>query len=83
MANVFHLNISSQEKTIYDANVVSLIVPAESGYMGVLANHAPLIASLVPGKVTIKEESGDLNTIDLSSEGFLEVLKNNVTVLLT
>ena len=47
MTHLFRLNIYSQEKTLYDGEIFSLIAPGESGYLGVLANHAPLIANLV------------------------------------
>ncbi|HNV23928.1 MAG TPA: hypothetical protein PLH56_04400 [Candidatus Omnitrophota bacterium] len=82
MTHLFRLNIYSQEKTLYDGEIFSLIAPGESGYLGVLANHAPLIANLVPGKITIKDNQGKENTIQLQSPGFLEVSKNMAKVLL-
>lgn len=33
-------------------------VPAESGEMGVLANHVPSIEQLKPGLIEVVEESG-------------------------
>jgi F-type H+-transporting ATPase subunit delta len=37
---------------------VQVNIPAESGEMGVLANHVPTIEQLKPGLVEIMEESG-------------------------
>ena len=37
---------------------VQVNIPAESGEMGVLANHVPSIEQLKPGLVEIAEESG-------------------------
>lgn len=37
---------------------VQVNIPAESGDMGVLANHVPSIEQLKPGLVEIIEESG-------------------------
>ena len=37
---------------------VQVNIPAESGEMGVLANHVPSIEQLKPGLVEIIEESG-------------------------
>lgn len=39
-------------------DVVQVNLPAESGEMGVLANHVPSIEQLKPGLVEIVEESG-------------------------
>lgn len=41
---------------LYDS--VQVNIPAESGEMGVLANHVPSIEQLKPGLVEIIEESG-------------------------
>lgn len=37
---------------------VQVNIPAETGDMGVLANHVPSIEQLKPGLVEITEESG-------------------------
>ena len=37
---------------------VQVNIPAESGEMGVLANHVPSIEQLKPGLVEVIEESG-------------------------
>jgi F-type H+-transporting ATPase subunit epsilon len=81
MENLFEINILTPEKTAYKGKAYSLVVPAELGYLGVLANHAPLIAHLVPGKIIFKEESGKLTMIYSKGKGFLEVLNNNATLL--
>lgn len=39
-------------------DVVQVNIPAESGEMGVLANHVPSIEQLKPGVVEVIEESG-------------------------
>lgn len=39
-------------------DVVQVNIPAESGEMGVLANHVPSIEQLKPGVVEVVEESG-------------------------
>ena len=38
--------------------VVQVNIPAESGEMGVLANHVPSIEQLKPGLVEVVEEGG-------------------------
>jgi len=79
----FRVSIYAPEKTIFEGNAVSLVVPAEKGYLGVLADHAPLIASLKRGKIIIKNSLGEAVTIASLGKGYLEVGKNMATILLT
>jgi len=67
---------------VYEGRVSSLIAPGELGYLGVLANHAALITNLIPGKISFRDGSNKLTTIDSKGKGFLEVLNNNATLLL-
>jgi F-type H+-transporting ATPase subunit epsilon len=78
----FQVGIYSRDKIIYEGLVVSLIVPAVSGYLGVLANHAPIAAKLSNGRITLRTLEGNTNVIDSSQGGFLEVLHNQATLLL-
>jgi F-type H+-transporting ATPase subunit epsilon len=80
--NTFHVDIVSPEKIIYSQEALSLVVPAELGYMGILANHAPLVARLVKGKITLKDNSKETKFFDVPGSGFIEVLKNKVTLIL-
>jgi F-type H+-transporting ATPase subunit epsilon len=79
----FQVGIYSREKIIYEGSAISLIVPAASGYLGVLADHAPIVAKLANGKITIRTLEGNTNVIDSSQGGFLEVLQNQATLLLS
>jgi len=81
-AKVFKVGIYSSDKTIYEGDALSLIVPSESGYLGVLAGHAPLVAKLVSGKITLRPPAGKSSEIDSPPGGFLEILKNQVTLIL-
>lgn len=80
MATTFHLRILSHEETLFDDQIESLMVPAATGYLGVLAHHAPLITSLSTGTVTIRDGEGNSQTFRLQS-GILEVANNEATVL--
>jgi ATP synthase F1 epsilon subunit len=82
MAKTFSVSIITPEKQIYQGKAVSLVVPAALGYLGVLADHDALAANLVEGKIVVSEESGKKADFYSLSKGFLQVLKNNVTLLL-
>ena len=55
----YQLKIYTQEKKVFEGAVTSLIVPGSEGYLGVLANHAPLLALLGQGKLTIRKGADD------------------------
>jgi F-type H+-transporting ATPase subunit epsilon len=78
----FQVGIYSSDKTIYEGKAISLIVPSVSGFLGILADHAPLVARLSSGKITIRTQEGNTSVIDSSQGGFLQVLKNQVALLL-
>lgn len=81
MEKDFLLIILSPDKKIYEGRIKSLIVPSELGYLGILANHAPLITNLAPGKITIRNPSDEITVLHAKGKGFLEVFKNNATLL--
>ena len=82
MGKPFHVNILTPEKNIFEGEIVSLIVPAALGYLGILADHAPLAASLKAGKIIFRGNTGEQTVLYSKDRGFLEVAKNKVTVLL-
>ncbi|KAI9036008.1 F1F0 ATP synthase subunit delta [Aspergillus affinis] len=53
------LSLTLPHQTIFKSTgVVQVNIPAESGEMGVLANHVPSIEQLKPGLVEVVEEGG-------------------------
>ncbi|RGP81126.1 hypothetical protein FLONG3_774 [Fusarium longipes] len=65
-------------QSIYKSHdVVQVNIPAESGEMGVLANHVPSIEQLKPGLVEVVEESAGSKQFFLSG-GFATVQPNSV-----
>ena len=80
MAAQYQLQIITQEKKVFDGPVVSIVVPAVTGYLGVLAHHAPLVALLGEGRLTIRTPRGEEHHVQLKG-GFLEVQNNLATLL--
>jgi F-type H+-transporting ATPase subunit epsilon len=81
MPAIFHANIILLGKVVYQGDISSMIVPAERGYLGVLAHHAPIIARLNPGKITLRDSIGKTMNFILNGNGFLEVSGNTATLL--
>ena len=72
------LSLSLPHQSIFKSqDVVQVNLPAESGEMGVLANHVPSIEQLKPGLVEVVEESGNSKQFFLSG-GFATVQPNSV-----
>ncbi|ORY69839.1 ATP synthase [Pseudomassariella vexata] len=72
------LSLALPHQSIYKSqDVVQVNIPAESGEMGVLANHVPSIEQLKPGLVEIVEEAGSSKQFFLSG-GFAIVQPNSV-----
>ncbi|KAK7735291.1 delta subunit of the central stalk of mitochondrial F1F0 ATP synthase, atp16 [Cytospora paraplurivora] len=68
---------ASTSQSLYKSqDVVQVNLPAESGDMGILANHVPSIEQLKPGLVEIIEESGSNKQYFLSG-GFAVVQPNS------
>ncbi|MFH0764323.1 MAG: F0F1 ATP synthase subunit epsilon [Candidatus Omnitrophota bacterium] len=82
MPPLYSINIKTPLKAVFEGKITSLVAPAAAGYVGILANHAPFITTLVPGKITLRDDSGKTKTIKSGGPGILEVLKNNATLLL-
>ena len=81
MAKPFRVDIVSPEKTVFEGDAVSLVVPAEYGYLGILAGHAPLVAHIVRGKITLRSQSGEIRSWISDSDGFIEVADNKVSLV--
>jgi len=77
---MFKLSVVTPERVFYEDDVASIVAPGTVGYLGILSNHAPIITSLKPGKLTIKDGSGNEITLAVSG-GFLENSGNRCTIL--
>lgn len=80
MAMTMHVDIVSAEASIFSGLVEMLVAPAEYGEVGILPQHAQMIASLRPGEVRVKIPNGEEQFFYVSG-GLLEVQPHVVTVL--
>jgi F-type H+-transporting ATPase subunit epsilon len=81
MADTFQLEIATPERRIVNEPVREAELPGESGYFGVLPDHAALLSVLAPGVVTYQDAAG--THVLAIYGGFVEVLENHVRVLAT
>lgn len=81
MAKSFQVMIVTPDKTSYEGTAVSATIPGLAGYMGIWANHAPLVAAVVPGVVLLKKDD-EGNEVHFSvGTGFVEVSDNVVNLM--
>jgi len=80
VAAEFALEIVTPERVAVQESVTSLIVPASTGSLGVLARHAPLVSELDVGIAKIRRPDQSETQIAVNG-GFLMVLNNKATIL--
>ena len=75
----FHFDLVSPEKLAFSGEVDQVDVPGLEGDFGVLAGHAPVVAAIRPGILTISTGGAHQKVIVLG--GLAEVSDNRLTVL--
>ncbi len=78
--NTFMLEIVTPESILFQDEVQFLVAPGTEGELGILKNHAPIVASLKIGVLRYKDPDGNANKVALSG-GFVEVIDNTARVL--
>jgi len=80
MADKIHFDLVSPEQMLLSEDVTMVTLPGTEGYFGVLPGHAPVISTLRPGVIEVKDgESGDMRIFVRG--GFAEVDPTKVVVL--
>jgi F-type H+-transporting ATPase subunit epsilon len=74
-----HFELVSPEKLVFSGEVQQVDVPGAEGDFGVLENHAPVVATLRPGILTVHTAGGAQRIVVLG--GFAEVSASGLTVL--
>lgn len=75
------VRLVTPERVLVEDYADAVELPATSGYMEVLYGHAPLMAELGAGDVTLHGVGGKEATRYNVSWGFVEVLPDRVTIL--
>ena len=75
----FHFDLVSPEKMAFSGEVDQVDIPGVEGDFGVLAGHAPVIAAIRPGILTVMSGGSKQKIIVLG--GLAEVSDKGLTVL--
>lgn len=81
MAKTLQVDIVSAEQSIFSGEATMVIAPGESGELGILPEHMPLLTRIKPGTVRIQLVGGGEEEVIYVSGGMMEVQPDRVTVL--
>lgn len=75
----FHVEIITPERVRFGGDAVMLSVPGVEGQMGLLAHHAPILALLQPGRLTLQTREQTVNMA--VGSGFVKMSNNRAVCL--
>jgi len=77
----FKLVITTPDAKAWEGDAVSATIPGLAGYLGIWANHAPLVAAVAPGVVRLRlDDAGNEKTMAVGT-GFVEGSDNVVNLM--
>jgi F-type H+-transporting ATPase subunit epsilon len=79
MSNTLRLEIVTPDEVAYSADVEMVTLSAESGQLGILPQHVPLMTQLVPGEMIVRKDGSD--HLLAVGEGLVEIRGDRVSVL--
>ncbi len=74
-----HFELVSPEKLLFSGDVEQVDVPGVEGDFGVLEGHAPMVATLRPGILTVHGSGGAQKMVVLG--GFAEISEKGLTIV--
>jgi F-type H+-transporting ATPase subunit epsilon len=79
MAKAFTLSLITPETTAFTGEAVSVSVPTTMGELTILPGHIPLISTLAPGMMVVRNKDGE--QFFAVSRGVVEVSSTDIRVL--
>jgi F-type H+-transporting ATPase subunit epsilon len=76
-----HVSVVSAEGSIFEGDAKFVALPGETGELGILPRHTPLITRIKPGAVRIARADNGEEEFVFVAGGILEVQPGTVTVL--
>ncbi|MCC7484115.1 MAG: F0F1 ATP synthase subunit epsilon [Burkholderiales bacterium] len=80
MSATIHIDVVSAEESIFSGEAEFVVLPGESGELGIYPRHTPLLTRIKPGAVRIQMPGGAEELVFVAG-GVLEVQPRLVTVL--
>jgi F-type H+-transporting ATPase subunit epsilon len=80
MSGSLHVRVVAPDKVVFEGDASAMVAPAWDGQVGILPNHAPMLALLGSGVLSIDRPGGGSETFHVAG-GVLKVERNQVTLL--
>ena len=81
MADTFVFEIVTPGRMMLSQPAEMVVIPGEAGNFGVLPGHSPMLSTLRPGTVEIREQNLKIRDQIFVEQGFAEVTTERCTVL--
>ncbi len=79
MPDKLHFNLVSPERELASGDADQIDIPGTEGWIGVLPNHAPMMTTLAPGMIRVKNGAEEKRIFVRG--GFAEISPAGLTVL--
>lgn len=76
----YHLEILTPHGRVFSDSVIHTLVPAEDGFVGVLANHAAYVTSSPGGRLEARLAGGETRNFEVGT-GFFQMAENQAYFL--
>lgn len=74
------LEIVTPDEKVFEGEVRHVQLPGKEGLFGILNNHAPIVSTLVKGRIKVEAVDGDVQHFEIGG-GVVEMNNNKVIVL--
>ncbi len=74
------VELVAADRVVWSGDATTVVARTTEGDVGILANHAPMLAVLVPGAIEVRT-TGDEYWVAAVDGGFLSVAGNRVSIL--
>lgn len=76
-----NVDLVAADRQIWSGSAVQVIAKTTVGEIGFLSGHEPMLAILVPCKISIKAGDGSIVTAETTEGGFLSLENDNLTLV--
>ena len=77
--NTFGLSIVASDKVFFRGRGINIVIPAQDGQVSILAHHADMMITVVPGGMRFQTEDEQWHEA-IVGNGFAQIINNRVSL---